>query len=126
MAELITDRDLRHAIESVIRHAKTFIFIVSPYIELDEDTIKAFMYLKPEVVKLIVYRHSDKSGHKSGISKNSREFLNTLSNVEMVAVKKLHAKFYANEELGLISSMNLTKSSNHNYEMGIEVYYDSE
>jgi len=121
MAELITDRDLRHAIESEIRNAAKFIFIVSPYIDLDDDIKKAFNPLKPEVIKIIVYRHSDKTSFKSGISDSSREFLKSLPNVEFVAVKNLHAKLYINEEVGVISSMNLTKSSNHNYEIGIDI-----
>lgn len=124
MAELITDRDLRHAIESEIRNADKFIFIVSPYIDLDEDIKKAFNHLKPEVIKIIVYRQSDKSSYKSGISDKSREFLKSLTNVEFVAVKNLHAKFYVNEEMAVISSMNLTKSSNHNYEIGVDVEKD--
>lgn len=121
MAELITDRDLRHAIESAIKYAEKFIFIVSPYIDLDEDVKKAFNHLKSEVIKIIVYRQSDKSNYKSGISNDSREFLKSLPNVEFVAVKNLHAKFYINEDIGLISSMNLTKSSNHNYEIGVDI-----
>tara|TARA_R110001599_G_scaffold198470_5_gene395330 strand:- start:175 stop:1002 length:828 start_codon:yes stop_codon:yes gene_type:complete len=121
MAELITDRDLRHAIESEIRNAKKFVFIVSPYIDLDEDMMKAFNSLKSEVIKIIVYRQSDNSNFKSGISNGSRDFLKSLPNVEFVAVKNLHAKFYINEEVGVISSMNLTKSSNHNYEIGVDI-----
>jgi len=121
MAELITDRDLRHAIESEIRNAYKFIFIVSPYIDLDDDIKKTFNHLKPEVIKIIVYRQSDKSNFKSGISDGSREFLKSLPNVEFVAVKNLHAKFYINEEVVVISTMNLTKSSNHNYEIGVAI-----
>lgn len=126
MAELITDRDLRHAIESEIRYAKKFIFIVSPYIDLDEDMKRAFNHLKPEVIKIIVYRQSDKSSFKSDISDGSREFLKSLPNVEFVAVKNLHAKFYINEEVGVISSMNLTKSSNHNYEIGVTIHREED
>ena len=126
MAELVTDRDLRHAIESVIRHAEKFVFIVSPYIDLDEDIKKAFEHLKTEVIKIIVYRQSDKTGYKSGISDYSREFLKSLPNIEMVAVKNLHSKFYINENFGIISSMNLTKSSNHNFEMGVEMHSEDE
>lgn len=124
MAELITDRDLRHAIESVAKHAEKFVFIVSPYIDLDDDIRRAFRHLKPEVIKIIVYRQADKSNYKSGISNDSREFLKSLPNIELVAVKNLHAKFYINEDLGVITSMNLTKSSNHNYEIGVDI--DSE
>jgi len=126
MAELITDRDLRHAIESEIRNADEFIFIVSPYIDLDDDIKKAFNHLKSEVIKIIVYRQSDKSNFKSGISDGSRGFLKFLPNVEFVAVKNLHAKFYINEGVGVISSMNLTKSSNHNYEIGVAIHKEED
>ena len=121
MAELLTDRDLRHAIESEIKNAKKFIFIVSPYIDLDADMVKAFSSLNSEVIKVIVYRQADKTNFKSGISDASRKFLKSSSNIELVEVKNLHAKFYINEEVGLISTMNLTKSSNHNYEIGVDI-----
>ena len=42
MAEILTDRDLRHSIETIIGTAQAFIFIVSPYIDLDEDIKKAY------------------------------------------------------------------------------------
>ncbi len=126
MAEIITDRELRHSIESTISHSQFFLFVVSPYIDLDEDLKKAFSHLKPDVVKTIVYRKSDNSNINSGISKESRLFFKSLPNIELVAVKNLHAKFFMNEEYTVISTMNLTSSSNHNYEIGIEIDNEKE
>lgn len=126
MVNLLFDRDLRHSIEQTIRESEKLILIVSPYIDFDEDIKKAFERLKPEVIKVIVYRHSDKSSQKSGISDDSRTFLNALPNIEFVTVKNLHAKYYANESISVISSMNLTKSSNHNHEIGVELFSEDE
>jgi hypothetical protein len=121
MAEVIIDRELKHGIETLIAYTETFIFLVSPYIDLDEDLKKAFSKLKPEIIKTIVYRKSDSSTNKSGISNDSRLFLKSLANVELVSVKNLHAKIYINEKYTVISSMNLTSSSNHNYEIGVKI-----
>lgn len=42
MAEIITDRELRHSIEITISRSQYFLFVVSPYIDLDDDLKKAF------------------------------------------------------------------------------------
>ncbi len=121
MPEIKTDRDLKHSIEITISKASLFLFVVSPYIDIDDDLKKAFSILKPDVVKTIVYREFDKSHSKSGISDDSRAFFKTLPNIEFVAVKNLHAKFFINEDYTVISSMNMTSSSNHNHEIGVEI-----
>ncbi len=124
MAEILTDRDLRHSIERTIGIAQTFLFIVSPYIDLDEDIKKAFSKLGDDVVKAIVYRKEGNINSRSGISNDSRAFLKSLPNVELIAVKNLHTKLFMNEQYTVISTMNLTSSSNHNYEIGVE--FDNE
>lgn len=121
MAEVITNRELRHSIEMLISKSQRLIIIVSPYIVLDDDMKKAFSKTQPDTIKVIVYRASSDKQNKSGISDDSREFLKSLANVEFVAVNNLHAKFFMNENYTLISSMNLTSSSNHNYEIGVEI-----
>lgn len=37
MTEIYTDRDLKHTIETIITTSNTFLFIVSPYIDLSEE-----------------------------------------------------------------------------------------
>lgn len=121
MPVVITDRDLRHGIENLIANATKYLIIVSPYIDLDDDMKKAFSKLQPEAIKGIVYRSSGGNSHKSGISDDSRTFFKSLTNVELISVNNLHSKFYINDEIMIISSMNLIQSSNHNYEMGVEI-----
>lgn len=126
MAEILTDRELRHSIETTIGTAQAFLFIVSPYIDLDDDIKKVFSKLENDVVKAIVYRKEGNINSKSGISNDSRSFLKSLPNVELIAVKNLHTKLFMNEEFTVISTMNLTSSSNHNYEMGVEFSNEEE
>ncbi|MEY8780313.1 hypothetical protein AB9K32_07785 [Allomuricauda sp. XS_ASV26] len=121
MPEIVTGRDLRHSIERTITDAENFLFIVSPYISLDDDMIKAFKKIPGEVKKCIIYRTKDASTSESGINDDTRTFLNTIPNLELVAVNKLHAKIFMNEDYTVISTMNLTKSSNHNYEIGTDI-----
>ncbi len=124
MVQILTDRDLRHEIERTIRSSKSFIFAVSPYIDFDDDIKRAFSSLENDVVKGIVYRSAGTSNKDSGINDDSRSFLNELPKAELIAVKDLHAKFYLNEECVIIASMNLTRSSNHNHEIGVIIDYE--
>ncbi|OIQ27149.1 MAG: hypothetical protein BM564_13340 [Bacteroidetes bacterium MedPE-SWsnd-G2] len=121
MAHLVTDRELRHSIEVTISGSRDFLVVVSPYIDIDEDIKKAFLKLHKDTLKVIVYRVSDKSTNQSGITEDSRQFLRGLPNIEFVSVKNLHAKFFMNDDYTVIASMNLTSSSNHNYEVGVEI-----
>lgn len=115
------DLDLLHSINQLISCTNQYLFIVSPYIDIDKDTEKVLSDMNSDVVKTIIYRDSNGSQSKSGISTKSRKFFKSLPNIEFVSVKNLHAKLYINEDAALISSMNLTDSSRYNFEAGINV-----
>ena len=94
MAQIVADRELRHSIEMAISTARSYIIVVSPYIELDSDMKKAFMKLPAKVSKVIIYRDPEGKNMDQGISFESREFLNGLPKIEFIPVKKLHAKLF--------------------------------
>ena len=121
MAEIFTDRELKHQIETLISTSKKFLFIVSPYIEIGDDIKSAIKEIPKEVPKTVIYRRNENREDKSGIDNDSRTFLKSMSNIEFVSVDNLHAKFFFNEEYALISTMNLTKSSEYNFEIGVSI-----
>tara|TARA_R110002049_G_scaffold194568_1_gene363469 strand:- start:1786 stop:2607 length:822 start_codon:yes stop_codon:yes gene_type:complete len=121
MSEVITNRDLKHNIEAAIRNAQRYLFIISPYIDIGTGMQKALAEVSNDTIITVVYRKSGGSSHKSGINDASRLFLRGLTNIEFVVVEDLHAKIYMNEDVAIISTMNLTQSSNHNFEIGVGI-----
>lgn len=121
MATIYTDRVLKYQIETLISKSKKFLFIVSPYIEIGADVKSALEEIQKDVPKTIIYRRNENREDKSGIDNDSRIFLKSMPNIEFVSVDNLHAKFYFNEESALISTMNLTKSSEYNFEIGVSI-----
>lgn len=121
MSEVIVNRDLKHNIEATLRNAQRYVFIISPYIDIGTGMQKALSEMSNDTIITVVYRKSGGSSHKSGINDASRTFLRSLPNTEFVVVENLHAKIYMNEDAAIISTMNLTQSSNHNFEIGVGI-----
>jgi hypothetical protein len=121
MSDVLVNRDLKHNIEAAIRNAERYLFIISPYIDIGTGMQKALLEVSKEAIITVVYRKSGGSSHKSGINDASRTFLRSLPNTEFVVVENLHAKIYMNEDAAIISTMNLTQSSNHNFEIGVGI-----
>ena len=68
---------------------------------------------------LIVFGKNEDNVSKS-LSKDDLEFLKRFPNIEIRYNKRLHAKYYSNENSAIITSMNLhTFSQNNNIEVGI-------
>lgn len=122
----IADKDLKKEIIEVVESSEKILFVVSPYIDIDDSTKKAFKELHDNVSKIIIYRDNSSVNTAAGISEQSRRFFKSLPFVELVAVKDLHAKVYLNERFAVISSMNLTKSSNENFEVGWNIDAEEE
>ena len=59
MAEIFTDRELKHQIETLISTSKKFLFIVSPYIEIGDDIKSAIKEIPKEVPKTVIYRRNE-------------------------------------------------------------------
>ncbi|MDA9864120.1 phospholipase D-like domain-containing protein [Flavobacteriales bacterium] len=121
--EFLTGHKLNAAIEDVIRTAEVELLIVSPYIKLHERYIEALKTLhdKPEVKVTLLFgkAHGDKTVtfHKDSIA-----FFKSLPNIEIAHRKNLHAKFYANEESSVMTSMNLyAYSQDVNIETGYSI-----
>jgi len=131
MSKFITSSNLDNEIESIIREAKTKLLLISPYINLS-DNIKNMLLQKtshPELEIIVAFREEWKEGKSGGDNnaetelqyKNLKEFgiWKNFPNIRLVGLKNLHAKYYANENKGIITSLNLYRYSiKNNIEYG--------
>ncbi len=124
--EFLTGHKLNAAIEDIIRNADHELLVVSPYIHLHERFVEAFKTLhdKPHVRVTLLFgkANGDKT---STFHKDSIAFFKSLPNIEIAHRKNLHAKFYANEDGSIMTSMNLyAYSQDVNIETGYRVKND--
>ena len=131
MSKFITSSNLDNEIESIIREAKTKLLLISPYINLS-DNIKNLLMQKtshPELEIIVAFREEWKDGKNRGDNnveteskyKNLKELdiWKNLPNIRLVGLNNLHAKYYANENKGVITSLNLYRYSiKNNIEYG--------
>jgi hypothetical protein len=122
MAKFITGKELTDAIDSILFDAKERLLIVSPYIKLDK-------YFKDQILKKHLLNHDlkitvifGKNEGKVGKSCSLDDFnyFKEFPNITIVYVPNLHAKYYGNENKGVITSINLYDYSfKHNIEYGV-------
>lgn len=121
MADFLTLQKLEEKITDIIFHAKKSLLILSPFIKLDDYFKKLFTnHIKnPEVQIIIVFGKNEDNKGKS-LRKEDFEFFKQFPNVSILYLKDLHAKYYANEEEGVVTSVNLHDYSfKNNIEFGI-------
>ena len=131
MSKFITSSNLDNEIESIIREAKTKLLLISPYINLSDNIRNLLLQKKshPELEIIVAFREEWKEGKNSGDNnveteskyKNLKEFdiWKSFPNIRLVGLNNLHAKYYANENKGVITSLNLYRYSiKNNIEYG--------
>lgn len=121
MAKFITGKDLEDAIYDIIWEAERKLLIVSPFIKLDDYFEKLFEkhINNPKLHLLIVFGKNESDVQKS-LSKSDFDYFIKFPNVTIVYVPYLHAKYYANERKGVITSINLYDYSfKNNIEFGV-------
>ncbi len=114
--EFLTTKGIAANIERIIRNAKEFIAIITPYVRIDEQYICRLHDAERNGVKItLIFGKED----MQEFEKNKfRDF----HNLEIFFLENLHAKCYFNENTAIITSMNLYDySERNNREMGIEV-----
>lgn len=116
MAKFLTTTGMSAALEELIKSAKERIFLISPYLKLN-DRIRSFL-VDCDRLKLefrIVYG-------KNELLPDEMERLRELKSLQLGFCKNLHAKCYLSEDRAIIGSMNLYDfSQQNNEEMGILV-----
>ncbi len=121
MAKLLYDSKLNSALEEIISEAESHIIFICPFFKL-HDRLKDRLKLKmkePEVRLIIVFGKNEEEPSKS-LNKEDFEFLKSFPHVTIAYEKRLHAKYFANEKSGLVTSINLHSFSlNNNIEVGV-------
>lgn len=122
MAKFITGKQLTDELCSIIREARKELLIVSPYIKLDDYFKKElFNRLKgnSSLHVLLAFGKNQNNPWKS-INKEDVNYFMEFPNISIVYIPNLHAKYYANEKRGLITSVNLYDYSfDNNVEFGV-------
>jgi hypothetical protein len=114
MADFLDTEGVNLYLSRIIKDAKKSVILVSPYLKFSER-IKEFITDKGrlKIRVQIVYGKEEPKAHEL-------DWLNTIPSAEIMFCKNLHAKCYLNEELGIITSLNLYEfSQQNNNEMGV-------
>jgi hypothetical protein len=122
MAEFVTNKELDEKLTDIIWNARKELVILSPFIRLDKyckDIVFKKVKNNPELEIIIVFGKNDEETQRS-LSPSDLEIFKEFSNVTIIYCKNLHAKYYANENEALLTSLNLLgKSMTQNVEYGI-------
>lgn len=121
MSKFLTGKELEDAVTDIIFDAKSILLIVSPFIKLDKyfKTLFDRHLTNPEIHLIIAFGKNEGNVGKS-ISREDFEYFKKFPYVSIVYIPNLHAKYYANETKGIISSINLYDFSfKNNIEFGV-------
>lgn len=104
---IIAPYQISSEIINLINHAKEYLILVSPYIDIQKwDAFKTeFIKAQKRGVKISIYIRNDTGNFKSW------EQLEAFG-IKPKLIEGLHAKLYFNEHSGIVTSMNLLNSSN--------------
>lgn len=114
MAKFLNTSATNYFLEEMIKDAKDRLILISPFLRLN-DRIKELLTDKNrlKIDVRIVYGKSELQPEEIG-------WLNDLSYVRTSFCRNLHAKCYMNEELCIVTSLNLYEFSQvNNNEMGV-------
>ena len=127
MIEVVQGHFLNERLDEIIRNATERLMLVSPYIRLHHRTVDALKLLKqtPEIRLTVCFGKAEGQYEKSFHS-DALVFLKEMPNILIVYEERLHAKFYANDNASLFTSMNLYDYSvDNNIEVGVYAADDS-
>lgn len=123
MAEFVYDSSLNLELENLIKEAESHIILISPFIKLHPQIRDLLKSKKgdPNIFVTIVFGKNEDDITES-LHKADFEFFKEFANIEIRYNPRLHAKYYANENKAILSSMNLHEySQNNNIEFGVVV-----
>lgn len=121
MAKFLTGNKLNSEVEAILENAYAQLILISPYIKLHERYISVLKSKKdnPDLEIIVVFGKNEENLSKS-LKVEDLKFFTEFPNIEIRYEKRLHAKYYANENSALITSMNLySYSQDNNIEAGI-------
>ncbi|MDC7227538.1 MAG: phospholipase D-like domain-containing protein [Spirochaetales bacterium] len=114
--KFLTTDEISGEIVKVIRSAKGYIVLASPYVKIRENYIDRIREASNRNVEIhFVFGKSD-------LDEREVRKLETIPNLNLHYLENLHAKCYLNESTAIITSMNLHEySEKNNREMGMMI-----
>ena len=121
MVKFLTTLAISAQIEKIIKKAKKQITLISPYIKLSKILFDRLKDTDKRNIKIrLIYG-------KKELNSEELKVLRELVNLELYFYENLHAKCYFNEDLMVITSLNLHEFSQaNNREMGILIKHKEE
>ena len=121
MAEFVKGNQLNAELEKIFEQAEEQLLIISPFIKLHPRIVDALKSKKNnDKLKITVVFGKNEDNISRSFSQDDFALLKNFPNIEIKYEPRLHAKYYANESVALLSSMNLYDfSQNNNIEFGI-------
>ncbi|MCZ7382234.1 MAG: phospholipase D family protein [Candidatus Methanoperedens sp.] len=116
MVEFLDTTGISAALTDLIKNSNEKLFLISPYLKI-ADRLK--LHIKERDSRKIDIRvvfRTDK------LNAEEMSFLQELTSVKVLSCDNLHAKCYLNENIALLTSMNLyLHSQQNNWEMGVKI-----
>jgi len=120
--EFISDQKLNTRIIEIIQGADKFLMLVCPFIQLSPPIKKELKLLKDSNLELFVIFGKNEGNFSKSLAADDLELFKSFRNVRIGYVETLHAKFYANQDYLILSSLNLLEYSQiMNSECGIRI-----
>jgi phosphatidylserine/phosphatidylglycerophosphate/cardiolipin synthase-like enzyme len=121
MAAFVKDTEINLLLEDLISEAKELLVLICPYFKLHERLRDHLKLRKDDhSLRIVVVFGKNEEDPSKSLNREDFEFLKSFPYVDVAYEKRLHAKYYANEKRGLITSLNLhTHSHNNNIEVGV-------
>ena len=116
MASLLTTDEILAQIKDIILTAEKELLLISPYLALS-DSMKSTLLQRPRngADTTLIYRKDDDQDRFT----DQIRWLENVAKIQTKYCPKMHTKCYLNEERALLTSINLTESSETNFEAGI-------
>ncbi|WP_133257268.1 phospholipase D family protein [Hymenobacter edaphi] len=121
MSRFVTGKELEEVVCDILFQAKRQLLLMSPYIKLDDyfRNILDKHAHNPDLEILVVFGKNEGNITRS-VSLADLEYFTKFPRITLVYVPNLHAKYYANESKGVVTSINLYDYSfRNNIEFGV-------
>jgi hypothetical protein len=121
MAKFVTDEELDNSISDIVFNAEKVLLILSPFIKLDNYFRVIFdKQSSNSELKIVIGFGKNEGNINKSFNREDFEYFKKFPNISIVYVPNLHAKYYANEKKGIITSINLYDYSfKNNIEYGV-------
>lgn len=122
-SQFITGNELNHELGQLFEDADSYLLLISPFIKLHEryaSVLRSKLESDKLAITLVFGKNAEDPSRSMG--REDLEFFIQFPNIEIRYEPRLHAKYYANDRAGIITSMNLYRySHDHNIEAGVKM-----